>query len=225
MAMMKCPECGSEISDKASACPKCGAKIKKKHKVLGITLLVIGILIIIGAIGSIGGEPKKVEEPAKVEETKEVSVSVEKAAEETVTEPVNEEPKQTTFGVGEKVELNDVVVTLVGVTESNGSQFVSPADGNVFVLCEFEIENNTSGDVAVSSMLSFETYCDDYATNFSLTALMEKGNKNQLDGTVAAGKKFNGVVGYEIPADWKELEIKFTPNFWSGRDITFVANH
>lgn len=24
MAMIKCPECGSEISDKASACPKCG---------------------------------------------------------------------------------------------------------------------------------------------------------------------------------------------------------
>ena len=58
----------------------------------------------------------------------------------------------------------------------------------------------------------------------SLTALMEKGNKNQLDGTVAAGKKFNGVIGYEVPADWKELEVRFTPDFWSGKEIIFVAN-
>lgn len=25
MAMIKCPECGKEISDKAAACPNCGA--------------------------------------------------------------------------------------------------------------------------------------------------------------------------------------------------------
>lgn len=28
MALIKCPECGKEISDKASACPNCGSPIK-----------------------------------------------------------------------------------------------------------------------------------------------------------------------------------------------------
>ena len=56
-------------------------------------------------------------------------------------------------------------------------------------------------------------------------ALLEKGDKNQPDGTVAPGKKMNGVIGYEVPADWKELEIKFTPDFWSNKDISFVAKH
>lgn len=56
-------------------------------------------------------------------------------------------------------------------------------------------------------------------------ALLEKGDKNQLDGTVAPGKKMNGVIGYEVPADWKELEINFTPDFWSNKDISFVAKH
>ncbi len=30
MALIKCPECGNEISDKAVSCPKCGAVVKKK---------------------------------------------------------------------------------------------------------------------------------------------------------------------------------------------------
>lgn len=30
MALIKCPECGKEISDKALSCPNCGAFVKKK---------------------------------------------------------------------------------------------------------------------------------------------------------------------------------------------------
>lgn len=30
MALIKCPECGKEISDKAASCPNCGAVVKKK---------------------------------------------------------------------------------------------------------------------------------------------------------------------------------------------------
>ena len=32
MALIKCPECGKEISDKAKACPECGYKMKKSKK-------------------------------------------------------------------------------------------------------------------------------------------------------------------------------------------------
>lgn len=30
MAMINCPECGREVSDKAASCPNCGAVVKKK---------------------------------------------------------------------------------------------------------------------------------------------------------------------------------------------------
>ena len=133
----------------------------------------------------------------------------------------NKEDDKTAFGVGEQVSLNDVIVTMNNVTESNGSQFNEPAEGNVFILCEFTIENNSEKDLAVSSIMCFEAYVDDYSTSMSLSAIIG-AEKNQLDGTVAAGKKMNGVIGYEAPADWKEIEIRFTPDFWSGKDITFV---
>lgn len=34
MALINCPECGKEISDKASACPHCGCPIVSKYKVI-----------------------------------------------------------------------------------------------------------------------------------------------------------------------------------------------
>lgn len=119
--------------------------------------------------------------------------------------------------------LKDVAVTLVDVSESGGTDFLTPSDGNVFLICEFEIENGSKSDIAVSSIMSFEAYADDYATALSLTATTSS-DKNQLDGTVAAGKKMNGVVGYEVPKDWTNFEIRFTPSVWSGKDIAFTIN-
>lgn len=68
-----------------------------------------------------------------------------------------------------------------------------------------------------------ETAVDDYSTNLSISATIAT-DKTQLDGAVAAGKKMTGVVGYEVPKDWEEIEIRFTPDFWSGNEIEFIAN-
>lgn len=206
--IVKCKTCGAEIAKSAKVCPKCGAK-QKKHIVLGVILVIFGILLISAAIGggSDDGEPKKVVDSTPVQSQDEDNNSA--------------EPEKTTFGVGEQVILNDVVVTMNNVTESNGSQFNKPTDGNTFILCEFTIENNSEKDLAVSSLMCFEAYVDDYSTSMSLSASLES-DKSQLDGTVAAGKKMNGTIGYEAPADWKEIEVRFTPDFWRGKDITFI---
>jgi hypothetical protein len=57
MALIKCKECGNEVSTKAEACPKCGAKLKQKAgcgTILGVAILAV---IIIGAFGSIFDSP------------------------------------------------------------------------------------------------------------------------------------------------------------------------
>lgn len=205
--MIKCKTCGEEIAKSAKVCPKCGAK-QKKHTVLGVILIIFGVLLIAAVIGGNGDEgPKKVGD-SNSSQSQDVKSS--------------KEPEKTTFGVGEQVSLNDVIVTLVGVEESTGSTFLKPDDGNVYLICEFEIENNSSKDIAVSSILSFNTYVDDYTTNLSIGATTTS-DKSQLDGSVAAGKKMNGVIGYEASSDWKEIEIRFTPDFWSGKEIVFIA--
>ncbi len=217
--MTNCRSCGAEIAKSAVTCPRCGARNKRKHVLLWVVLGVLA-LIIIGAAGSGGSEPA----PAAASST---SAAAAGSRSDSAAAPKSESkaPVKKTFGVGESAELKDIVVTLVSVEESSGSQFNQPTDGNVFVICEFEIENNSSSEINVSSLLSFAAYCDDYSLNFSLTALLEKGNRNQLDGQIAAGKKMNGIIGYEVPIGWNELEIRFTPSFWSGNEIIFTAVH
>jgi hypothetical protein len=85
---------------------------------------------------------------------------------------------------------------------------------------------NDMGDDPSAEKQTFsvgETAVDDYSTNLSISATIAT-DKTQLDGAVAAGKKMTGVVGYEVPKDWEEIEIRFTPDFWSGNEIEFIAN-
>lgn len=53
MALIKCKECGTEISDKAATCVKCGAPVKKAS---GGAAQTIGGLVIIGLLGWIAVE-------------------------------------------------------------------------------------------------------------------------------------------------------------------------
>ncbi len=61
MALIKCPECGKEISDQASKCPSCGYPVKggrgmnklskvSKKKAILITSVLVAICIAFGAL-------------------------------------------------------------------------------------------------------------------------------------------------------------------------------
>lgn len=105
--------------------------------------------------------------------------------------------------------------------ESQGDQYFKPSEGNIFVMAEFEVDNNSDSEIVVSSALSFDAYADGYSLSYSVNALMAN-KKTQLDGTVAPGKKIKGVIGYEVPVEWKEIEIHFTENVWSSNKMEFV---
>ena len=182
---------------------------KKKKKKWPMLVGILAVIIIIGAVAGGSSGAKKVGDSTG-------TGSGDTTASEKGTE-------QSKFKIGDVVDLNGVQVTLVDVTESTGEQYNTPADGNIFLICEFEINNQSKSDIAVSSMVSFEAYCDDYAINQSLSALVLNNTKNQLDGTVAAGKKMNGVIGYEVSKDWKSLEITYSPSFWGSKSMTFQA--
>ena len=188
---------------------------KKKGGKLKWIIIVIVAIAIIGALGS-GGDDE-----GNVQETQDVSAGSENES-NSLPEETESVESDNTYSVGETADIDNIQTTLVSATESEGSEYNSPADGNVFVLLEFEIANNSDSDISVSSMMSFEAYCDDYSITQSLSGLLES-DKGQLDGDVAAGKKMNGVIAYEVPADWTEIEVTFTPDFWFGDDIVFTV--
>lgn len=190
----------------------------------GGCLTAIIIVVVIGLIGScFGGSKSKEETPSNATAT--TTPSNNSNQKEETTAPESTVAEKTNFDVGEVADIKGVQVSLLGTTESKGSDFLKPDEGNIFVLCEFEISNNSDKDISVSSMMSFEAYCDDYSVTQDILGLQapEGKGKNQLDGSVAAGKKMNGVIAYQVPEDWKTLEIKFSPSFWSNKSATFVA--
>lgn len=99
---------------------------------------------------------------------------------------------KTTFGIGDTAELKSVQMTLVNAEEFGGADFFTPQDG--------------------------------YAISQSMTgaSVWDKNGKKTLDGTVAPGKKLSGVIVYEVPSDWKELEVSYSPSFW-GKAMTFIV--
>lgn len=55
MALIKCKECGKEISDQANACPNCGAKPYKPSGCLAV-FVAVAVLIVIFSL--VPGTPK-----------------------------------------------------------------------------------------------------------------------------------------------------------------------
>lgn len=179
------------------------------------------VIFIIGAAAGGGSDNNK---PSKVGDTNSSSAdnnSNKSQQNNAESSNIEEESKETVFRKGEIAELNGVQVTLTDYKESTGSNFNKPADGKVFLLVEFDIVNNTDKDLAISSMLSFEAYADDYKLDYSLGAMIDKEG-SQLDGSIAAGKKMKGWIGWEVSQDYKNVEIHFTDNVWSSNKFVFV---
>ncbi len=203
-----CKHCKSEIPKAAKVCPNC----RKKQGGIG-KWIIIGIVVVIFLAVAFGGGDDK---PKKVEN----KTATTQQGESDDNKEVDTQEEKDIFSVGETAEMNDVQVTLLKYSESKGSEFNKPTDGNVFLMAEFEIVNNSDSEMNVSSMLSFEAYADDYALNYSLGAITENNN-TQLDGTIAAGKKMKGYIGYEVPKDWSTVEIHFTDDVWSNNKFKF----
>ena len=157
-----CKHCKSEIPKGAKVCPNC----RKKQGGIGKWIVIVVVVVIIIAAMSGGGadKPKKVENASTQNNTDNKADVVNDTTEDTSVK--QEDSEKDIFGIGETAEMNDVQVTMVNYTQSSGSEYNKPADGNEFVLVEFEIANNSDSEINISSMASFEAYADDYALNY-----------------------------------------------------------
>lgn len=207
----KCKHCQTDIPFKAKVCPNC----RKKQKPSGCltALIVFFVLCIIGAVGGSNSYSNT--------DTDNTAVETSTTEANTTEASTTETEEKTEFEMGEPATYNDVTVSFDQVLETEGSELNVPSDGKTFVLVYFLFENNSDEEITISSIANFDAYFDGYSTSMSLTALLEDTSTNQLDGTIAPGKKLEGVIGYEAPIDYKELEIHFSPSFWSSDNIVF----
>lgn len=137
----------------------------------------------------------------------------------------SEESKEesTVAKVGQSVEGPDWKISLLSAKtyEKVGDEYFeqTPADGKVYLICFFEVENVSDED----NYFNIESYVDGY--NESISILMsDVEDVSILTGDVAAGKKLKGYLAWEVDPEWKELEISYKSNLWTGeKAATFVV--
>ena len=207
METKKCKHCQTDIPKKAKVCPNCK---RKQGGALKTVLIIFVVLLLIGGLfGNSESEEVTVKENTNIE-----------AVEET-----KEKAKETTYGIGDIVSYNNVDVCILSYSESSGGDWSKPESGNIFVYPVIEISNNSDEELHISSMMSFNSYCDDYLLDYSSNALMAISTEDgmqALDMTIAPGKKAKGVLGLEVPTDWKTIEIYYKDNVWLDSNFSFV---
>lgn len=188
-------------------------------RILGWSLLVGGLFI---AFGAFSGSTSQKHEVVS-EKGSSVLVGSGKIAEGTVARKLGDD----SFGPGDTVDCNGVQITFLGVDETPGTEFLSADYGKIFALAEFEIANNTSQQINISSIFGSSAYCDDYLVQESLYAgAADPKGRDGLTGSIAPGKKLRGIIGYELPSQWQVLEIRIQTDWWKGSysdEVTFVA--
>ena len=136
--------------------------IEEKKKKGGKLKWIIIVIVLIAIIGTVAGGGSK--EPKKVTSTNSDSTSVDNADDSTTSESVNTEPTDTDFGIGDTADFDGVQIKLSSAILSKGDgKFVRPDNGKYFLELIFYIDNQSSSDISVSSMVSFEAYCDDFS--------------------------------------------------------------
>ncbi len=121
------------------------------------------------------------------------------------------------YQVGQTAESKHLKITyLACFQDSSGNQFIVPKDGCHFVTCEFEFENLSDSDHAISAF-SFDCYADGIHCEQSFF------RDDMLSATLSPGRKAKGTVTFEIPDSATIVEVEFLSNFWTSNRVVFSA--
>lgn len=96
-------------------------------------------------------------------------------------------------------------------TEIKESEFYTntPAAGNVYLVLFFDVENVSDKNQYINPFY-FKAYQDNYEVDDkSILITKIDGYSTFSGGDLAPGKKSKGYLAYELPADWKNLEVTY----------------
>ena len=142
---------------------------------------------------------------------------------------------------GETVDLDGIVLSVTSHRIADSYNGAFPAPGKVYVICQAEFRNNTSEDstiVAVLSAMSFDVCCDDAETDAiwsamyglngeisvgSLFSVLERLTQNSE--VIRPGKKAIIELVFEVPEDWKVLEVYYAHKLIAAGEVIFIVNN
>lgn len=200
-----CKYCKTEIPYDAKVCPQC-----RKKQGGGCFPVLAGIIVLFLIVGLFGGGDDGAPSDSNPQNVGTVENNNSK---DDKNDKVDNE-----FAVGEIVETSSLKISFLSSSEyETDNEFMQPEDGFTYWRTEFEIENISDTDQAISSMMSWECYADDYSMEQSWVG------DDVIDATLSPGKKVKGAMYFVVPVDAEEIIVEFETNFWSETKVVFVA--
>jgi hypothetical protein len=119
------------------------------------------------------------------------------------------EQEQTTFVVGDIVEIGDLTLIVNEVTSPPGDEFNKPNADNKFVVVDVTLENKGAEAKNISSMMQMHLKdATGQRYDLDLSASMASGGTTP-DGEIAPGEKMRGQVGFQVPENAQGLVFVF----------------
>ncbi|GCE48783.1 uncharacterized protein DUF4352 [Thermosporothrix hazakensis] len=135
---------------------------------------------------------------------------------ETATKETTKKDTETTdthFKKGELVKVgNTWEITVNSVATNEGSEYLKPKDGKIFLVVNVSMHNISDKEQNVSSILNFNL--KDSNGQKANPGLLDSANPAP-DGKVEASGKLAGDLVYEVPASEKNFTLSFQSDLLS----------
>jgi hypothetical protein len=231
MSLMKCSECGNDISTKAESCPRCGAVLKKKtvpvttkknHGCCGCLVAFICIFIIIGAIGVL----TRSDSPSKNNTTSSARQvhSIVKTDIENSSSAQKEKAKEP--DVHREGETVHVGYTSYAVWSSwwssqlSSNEFLNQRPNAMYLFVELTVRNNDKKARIVPPF----TLVDENNAEYEASS-----NGWAVEGSIGLIESLNpsvskqGFVVFDVPQEHK-YRLKLSGGYWSTKDAFVQLN-
>ncbi|AYB47641.1 DUF4352 domain-containing protein [Paenibacillus lautus] len=120
--------------------------------------------------------------------------------------------------VGDTVDYHGAVITLNGVRDSEGDEYLKPQPGHTFKVVDITVKNNGQEPLVISSALSF-SMTDSSDLNYTVPIT---DDVKMLDGTIPPGGELTGEIPYEVKQDVQGLQLSYGDPMKEGRAIWSV---
>jgi len=192
----------------------------KVPKKMLIIVAILGVLAIFGRMGSSESNPKSSaddgQRAAQEQVAEQDQQAEQQAASESEPEPEPAPEVKSVYRVGDTLDDGGVQIVYAASGEyAEENEFLQPEEGFKYIYLKLAFINTSKSDKSIS-MYSFDCYADGYA------AEMYYGGDEGLSATLSAGRSTMGYIYFKIPVDATEIEIEYTPNFFSSDKITFA---
>ena len=199
MALIKCKECGNEVSTKAKSCPKCGVVLKKKTGCLKFIGIAIFILFGLGKIGSL------------------MDNNYTKA---TISSKATASPKTKSQKIYNEGETVHVGYTSYAIWRSwwssklSNNQFLNDQPDAMFLFIELTVRNDDKKARTIPPFELIDETGNEYETTSKGWAVEESiGNLTSLN----PGVNKRGIIIFDVPKS-HNYKLKVSGGYWSGEN-------